>query len=235
MPRLAYLLADLNIWRGKDAIKFLNGLSTNKIDKIPENKVISTTILTERAKILDVLHIFNLNNMIISIGNSDNSEQLFSFINKKILLQDIQLQNISSLNKVDIVYDDLLADNSNSVQSSNGITTVNIDGHYNFEIYSVANAVDFDYMSDDVFDQWRIDNLIPWHGHEITNKKNPYQCGLGNYVHENKGCYTGQEILTRMRSRNKGIYELKQVKNNEVDDKYITTKGDNLSLALLRI
>ena len=90
-------------------------------------------------------------------------------------------------------------------------------------------------MSDDVFDQWRIDNLIPWLGHEITNKKNPYQCGLGNYVHENKGCYTGQEILTRMRSRNKGIYELKQVKNNEVEDKYITTKGVNLSLALLRI
>ena len=235
MPRLAYHLADLNIWRGKDAIKFLNGLSTNKIDKIPENKVISTTVLTEKAKILDVLHIFNLNNMIISIGNSDNSEQLFSFINKKILLQDIQLQNISSLNKVDIVYDDLLADNSNSVQSNNGITTVNIDGYYNFEIYSVANAVDFEYMSDDVFDQWRIDNLIPWHGHEISNKKNPYQCGLGNYVHENKGCYTGQEILTRMRSRNKGIYELKQVKNNEVEDKYITTKGVNLSLALLRI
>ena len=37
-----------------------------------------------------------------------------------------------------------------------------------------------------------------------------------------------------MRSRNKGMYQLKQVKNGEVDDKYITTKGDNLNLALLR-
>ena len=89
-------------------------------------------------------------------------------------------------------------------------------------------------MPDSMFKQWRIDNLIPWHGHEISSKKNPYQCGLQSYVHENKGCYTGQEILTRMRSRNKGIYELKQVKNNEVDKKHITTMGDNLSLALLR-
>ena len=50
----------------------------------------------------------------------------------------------------------------------------------------------------------------------------------------NKGCYTGQEILTRMRSQDKGIFELKQVKNNEVDDKHITTKGSNISLALIR-
>ena len=234
MPRLAYQLADLNIWRGKDAIKFLNGLSTNKIDNISENEVISTVVLTEKAKILDVLHIFNLNNMIISIGNRDNSDQLFSFINKKILLQDIQLQNISTLNNVDIVYGDLPVNSPNSVQSNNGITTVNIDGLYTFEIYSVGNSVDFEHLSDDVFNQWRIDNLIPWHGHEISIKKNPYQCGLKNYVHENKGCYTGQEILTRMRSRNKGIYQLKQVKNGEVDDKYITTKGNNLNLALLK-
>ena len=130
MPRLAYQLADLNIWRGKDAIKFLNGLSTNKIDNILENEVISTVVLTEKAKILDVLHIFNLNNMIISIGNRDNSDQLFSFINKKILLQDIQLQNISTLNNVDIVYGDLPDNSPNSVESNNGITSVNIDGLY---------------------------------------------------------------------------------------------------------
>jgi folate-binding protein YgfZ len=89
-------------------------------------------------------------------------------------------------------------------------------------------------MPDSSFKQWRIDNLIPWHGHEISSNKNPYQCGLQSYVHDNKGCYTGQEILTRMRSRNKGIYELKQVNNSEVDQKHITTKGDYLSLALLR-
>lgn len=234
MPRLAYRLADLNIWRGKDTFNFLNGLSTNKIDNILENEVISTVVLTEKAKILDVLHIFNLNNMIISIGNRDNSKQLFSFINKKILLQDIQLQNISSLNNVDIVYGDLSGNNTNSVKSSNGITTVNIDGQYSFEIYSVNLDAKFEHMPDSMFKQWRIENLIPWHGHEISSKKNPYQCGLQRYVHENKGCYTGQEILTRMRSRNKGIYQLKQVKNGEFEDKYITTKGDNLNLALLR-
>ena len=234
MPRLAYQQADLNIWRGKDAINFLNGLSTNKIDNIPQNKVISTVVLTEKAKILDVLHIFNLNDMIISIGNSNNSKQLFSFINKKILLQDIQLQNISSLNNVDIVYGGLPEGNFNFVKSDNGITTVNIDGRYSFEIYSVNIDTNFEYMPNSIFKQWRIDNLIPWYGHEISSDKNPYQCGVQSYVHENKGCYTGQEILTRMRSRNKGIYELKQVNNNEVNQKHITTEGDDQSLALLR-
>lgn len=234
MPRLAYQLADLNIWRGKDALNFLNGLSTNKIDNIPSNKVISTVVLTEKAKILDILHVFNLNDMIISVGNSENSEELFSFINKKILLQDIQLQNISSLNNVDIVYGDSPVGALNSVQSTNGITAINIDGKYNFEIYSVSNDFNFSYETENTFTQWRIENLIPWHGHEINNNKNPYQCGLRSYVHENKGCYAGQEILTRMRSRNKGIYLLKQVKINDVEEKHVTTKGNDMSLALLR-
>ena len=234
MPRLAYQLADVNIWRGKDALKFLNGLSTNKIDNIPKNSVITTVILTEKAKILDVLHVFNLNDIIISVGNRDNSVELFSFLEKKILIQDIQFQNISSLNKVDIVYDYTKVSAINSVQSNNGITTINIDGKYNIEIYSVSNDFNFNYETEENFTQWRIEKLIPWHGYEITTNKNPYQCGLGNYVHENKGCYAGQEILTRMRSRNKGIYQLKKVKVNDVEEKHITTKGDDMNLALIR-
>lgn len=234
MPRLAYQLADVNIWRGKDALKFLNGLSTNKIDNIQKNSVITTVILTEKAKILDVLHVFNLNDIIISVGNRDNSVELFSFLEKKILIQDIQFQNISSLNKVDIVYDYTKVSAINSVQSNNGITTINIDGKYNIEIYSVSNDFNFNYETEENFTQWRIENLIPWHGYEITTNKNPYQCGLGNYVHENKGCYAGQEILTRMRSRNKGIYQLKKVHINDVEEKHITTKGDDMNLALIR-
>jgi folate-binding protein YgfZ len=36
------------------------------------------------------------------------------------------------------------------------------------------------------------------HGHEITEEFNPFEAGLGNEVHLDKGCYTGQEALQRL-------------------------------------
>ena len=45
-------------------------------------------------------------------------------------------------------------------------------------------------------------HLIPYQDrHEITSDVHPFNCGLEHLVHEAKGCYIGQEILTRMKSR----------------------------------
>jgi len=38
----------------------------------------------------------------------------------------------------------------------------------------------------------------PAHGHEIVEEFNPFEVGLGNEVHLDKGCYTGQEALQRL-------------------------------------
>ena len=38
----------------------------------------------------------------------------------------------------------------------------------------------------------------PAHGHEIDAEFNPFEVGLGNEVHLDKGCYTGQEALQRL-------------------------------------
>jgi folate-binding protein YgfZ len=78
----------------------------------------------------------------------------------------------------------------------------------------------------------RITNLIPYHGHEITSKVHPLACGLGDLVHPQKGCYIGQEVLTRMRSRGKQGHRL--VKRKNPVDK-ATTVGEEESLVLERI
>ena len=76
--------------------------------------------------------------------------------------------------------------------------------------------------------------MIPWYGYEISGKVNPYQCGLNNQVHENKGCYTGQEILTRMRTRGKAILYLKKIPNSMIKDEKISSYGSEMSLFLSR-
>ena len=52
---------------------------------------------------------------------------------------------------------------------------------------------------------------------------------------ENKGCFSGQEILTRMRTREKGMYQLTSQSNDSIDLSKVSTKGSEKSLILQKI
>ena len=61
-----------------------------------------------------------------------------------------------------------------------------------------------DWQATWTMDDWnehRIEHLLPFHGHEITNTVHPLACGLGDLVHPQKGCYVGQEVTARMKHK----------------------------------
>ena len=48
----------------------------------------------------------------------------------------------------------------------------------------------------------RLENSIPWFGYDFGDKQIPHEAGLENsHISYTKGCYTGQEIVERVRSR----------------------------------
>jgi len=48
----------------------------------------------------------------------------------------------------------------------------------------------------------RLENSIPWFGYDFGDKQIPHEAGLENsHISYVKGCYTGQEIVERVRSR----------------------------------
>ena len=72
-------------------------------------------------------------------------------------------------------------------------------------IVSSTNNPLEDSMSMDEFTDYRTRHIIPYQGHEISSDVHPFNCGLEHLVHEAKGCYIGQEILTRYeKSRENG-------------------------------
>jgi len=87
-------------------------------------------------------------------------------------------------------------------------------------------------MTEKEFDEYRVENMIPMQGKEITPDHHPLACGLGHLVHDSKGCYIGQEILARMRSRNKQGKKLYRIPN-PIDD--ATTVGESNSLTIRRV
>jgi len=229
---MAFDDANILIFTGKDCARFLDGLSSNMID-FESNSVIDTLVLSNRAKIIAQLHLFMLNDMLISITICEDLAGLKNFLNSKILSQDVIINDVSELNHVDIVYDEAL--NDESVVTLSETTIVKINNSYAFEMYSNKLARKLLDGNTESFTNWRVNNLIPWHGYEVSSNRNPYQCGLNYQVHENKGCFTGQEILTRMRTREKGMYKLISQNNDLIDMSKASTKGSEKSLLLQKI
>ena len=229
VPRLAFDEAKALIFTGKDAEKFIDGLSTNKVE-FSKNQVIDTLVLNNKAKILGQLHLFELNQMVVSVTVADDFEHLVKYLKSKILAQDVAINDETNLNFIDIVYDE--GSIIKQVSKDKDTTIIGINGMYSIELYSVKHSRKHCDGDSESFTNWRIDNLIPWYNYEISNSVNPYQCGLGYQVHENKGCYTGQEILTRMRTRNKGIFQLVSRENRADEESKPTTQGSERSLYL---
>jgi len=203
--------------QGLDIFDFINGLSTNQVNGA------CTTVFTNRAaKIVDVCEVIPVGPNVAIVGFEPSKTAVTAHLTDRILGQSITITDISELNDVFLGTDDASYPEGTTVHQSHFGTM------YIIPIKHEWKAT----WTEGEWTEHRITNLIPYHGHEITSKVHPLACGLGDLVHPQKGCYIGQEVLTRMRSRGKQGHRL--VKRKNPVDK-ATTVGEEESLVLERI
>jgi folate-binding protein YgfZ len=171
---------------------------------------------------------------IVVAGHLPFHEKLLEHASKRILGQDVSITDITQLNELFIEFGCKNDSADVGAFSSEGeITRGNISGNMSLIVSSKgkgpSNLENFE-----IFNQWRINNKIPWHGFEITDSFHPFACGLEELVHQQKGCYIGQEILARMRSRGRQGKVLSQVDTLDCKSTNITTLGEIQSLAIIR-
>ncbi len=173
---------------GKDCLKFLDGLSTNKVEST------CTTVFTKsNAKIIDMVEVILVGENVALVGHNNYKSNLLDHLNSRVLQQDVSMRDISEFNNVYISFDEYpKADNITVVSTLRGWIIVSPTSHI-IETTLTLEA----------FNEYRVEHLIPHQEYEITPSRHPFNCRLESLVHESKGCYIGQEILTRMRSRDK--------------------------------
>ena len=209
----AYVL----ILRGKDTLSLIDGLSTNKIEGS-----CSTVFTTPIAKIIDMVDIVVKDDFVAIIGYNPYKNSIIQHLSKRILDQDVIIGDASSGNNVFL-----------STEYFDVAKTVTISETFRGWIIVAPKNVKIEVdMTEKEFDNYRVENMIPMQGKEITPEFHPLACGLGHLVHDSKGCYIGQEILARMRSRNKQGKKLFRVAN-PIDD--ATTVGYSESLTIRRV
>lgn len=208
----AYIL----LLEGESILDFIDGLSTNHVAG-----QCSTVFTRANAKIIDVCEILPVGTNVAIIGYQPFKSAVINHLKPRILERAITIRDISSNNDVFVgPVPEELPDGSTRLNSFMGPMAIIPKRH---EIQGSWDKAEWD--------EFRIVNMIPYHGAEITPNVHPYACGLEDLVHPNKGCYIGQEILTRMRSRGRQGKTLLR-RSNPANN--ATTTGAHESLCIER-
>ena len=179
---------------GKDARKFLNGITTGNILN-SENKVIKTCWLTPNGVLRSLIEINFLERNLEVIILAGNTQEIIDYFNQIIFpADDVLLSEPFLINRIQEI------DESSSWRTYQPIFFKTEDKE--FEIYK--NKLNL--LNPNDLKLWKINQAIPSLEMEINGKNNPLELGLQDLIDFNKGCYLGQETMSKI----KNVSSLKQ-------------------------
>jgi folate-binding protein YgfZ len=204
------VIVDLTTWTvirisGPDKKEYLNGIITYDLDKLIEHKICQSMFLTPKAKIRSIFWLLDFNDEYILYAppamRTPLIEDLLKYkLNMQVKLEDIT-EDTPNLHLLQVEKPDSFS--------------ITIAGHYfNFEQSDTADNYTMSYRE---FTKWLLINRgIPI---ELLSNENPFEVGLSDAVTLEKGCFLGQEPLSRMYHRGKPRKVLYQVISDTPLDK----------------
>jgi len=207
---------------GKDARKFLNGITTGNILN-SENKVIKTCWLTPNGILRSLIEIIFLERKLEVIILAGNTNEIIDYFNQIIFpADDVLLSEPFLINRIQEI------DESSSWRNYQPIF-FKTEGN-EFEIYK--NKLNL--LNPNDLKIWKINQAIPSLEMEINGKNNPLELGLKDLIDFDKGCYLGQETMSKIKNVSSLKQEIRTWKslesnlNLDVEDKnlYINSAKD---------
>ena len=207
---------------GKDARRFLNGITTGNILNL-EKKVIKTCWLTPNGALRSLIEIIFLEKHLEVIILAGNTHEIIDYFNQIIFpADDVFLGEPYLINRIQEI------DESSSWRTYQPIFFKSEDEE--FEIYK--NKLNL--LNPNDLKLWKINQAIPSLELEINGKNNPLELGLQDLIDFNKGCYLGQETMSKIKNVSSVKQEIRIWKsfdsnvNLDVEDKnlYINSAKD---------
>jgi folate-binding protein YgfZ len=173
---------------GKDSKRFLNGITTGNIVDL-NNRVLKSCWLSPNGILKSLLEINCLENelkVIILVGNTSEIKKYFNDI--IFPSDDVSLSDTFSINRLQQV------DDMNPWRITQPVFFKNEDKKYDF-YNNNPNLMNINELQ-----LWKINQAIPSLKSEINGKNNPLELGLADLIDFNKGCYLGQETMSKIRN-----------------------------------
>ncbi|XP_044460935.1 putative transferase At1g60990, chloroplastic [Mangifera indica] len=213
---------------GADRIQFLHNQSTANFENLQEGQGCDTVFVTPTARTIDIAHAWMMKNSIMLVLSPQTCGRISEMLNKyiffadKVEIQDITKQTslfillgpkskelMSNLNLGDLVEQ---AYGTHRHYSVNGMPITVGVGNVIFEegfsllmspaiagsVWQLLLSLGAIPMGSNAWEKLRVIQGRPAPGKELTNEFNVLEAGLWNSISLNKGCYKGQETISRL-------------------------------------
>lgn len=217
------------IVKGRDRVRWLNGMITNTIKDLPESRGNYSFVLNPQGRILGDLYAYNRGEYLVLDTDRSQLENLINILKRFIIMDQVELASAAdSLGAIGIC-----GPNASRVLSSAGINASDLEplevrdltvgnvaitlvrgaeqklGWYEIwagsesleEIWNRLVKAGAQPAGTGALELWRILRGIPNYGQDIRDRDLPQETEQQQALNFTKGCYIGQEIVERVRSR----------------------------------
>jgi tRNA-modifying protein YgfZ len=217
---------------GSDRADLLHRLTTNDCTVLEPGRGVTTVLLTEKARIIDVVTVVDNGESSLILTSEGTQSTMVAWLRKYVIMDDVKVADVTTeFDNIDIIgprsasvikdildIDVLSLGRSHWVHSKeHDVTIVRLPSQSRL-IYRILGPVASVRAVTDTLEQQAemvplIDAIEDEHlrimagegriGHEWTSDYNPLEAGLLHLTSFTKGCYIGQEVVARLDSYNK--------------------------------
>lgn len=226
---------------GEDRRDFLQRQSTNNIDLVSPDTFLVTVLTSPTARIHDVLVVIDEGDLDGVLTLPGRGKETIEFLQSRIFFMDkVTLVDVSQ----DFVQLDLMGPGTKDlIDQFSGNNQLEIGQIQSIESHDISLRIlyqrDHEFrlliphenapkvismlqengvspLTTNIFNILRIEAGLPAAGHELTDNYTPLETGLKWTIAEDKGCYTGQEVIARQINYDKITRHLVGVRLNEI-------------------
>ena len=214
---------------GSDRVRWLNGMVTNSMQQLQPGQGCYNFILSAQGRIQGDCYAFAQADSLLLETHREQVAPLLALLDRFIIMDDVELRDesaewagirIAGPNAAELLSKLSMLGHASGIQLSdlqlNGFGHVRLvaahhPGVPRFELWASPNAIQS--LRNEVLGagaalcgaeavEWlRILEGIPLYGKDIRDKDLPQETAQAHALHFAKGCYIGQEIVERIRSR----------------------------------
>ena len=213
---------------GPDRLRWLNGLVTNHVGALAEHRGCYAFVLNAQGRIQGDLNIYAMGDSLWLETASEQAAKLFAYLERYIIMDDVTLAPLPAQDRLCVAGPQaatVLASIGISVADMEPLqirttlwkeipVTLTAEFHPLVPLYTLSIATEQAEScahallgagalacNAEAVEQLRILAGIPRYGIDFTDRELPQETGQERALHFSKGCYLGQEIVERIRSR----------------------------------
>jgi folate-binding protein YgfZ len=197
---------------GADRVRFLNGQVTNDVRHVSPAHALHACILTAKGKMCGDVFITAKNDALVIDADPALRADLPARLERYIISDDVTLRDVTD-EKAFFHFLGMAEDELAAMSGVAPIRSIRFGPHgfdVVFPVTEIPPLLSGSAVDEEGWEILRIASGVPRWGYELTSETLPAEAGLDqSAVDFSKGCYVGQEVVSRIRSVghvNKSLY-----------------------------